>query len=105
MQVSNEIKRLGSGLRVGQHKRTCPECQCTRTKNRKDKPLSIKVDAEGVQYMCHHCGTEGGWMHNNSTIGVTQDELRVRAMQRFHKSTVGVESFRIRAKDFVRSSP
>ena len=80
MQVSNEIKRLGSGLRVGQHKRTCPECQGTRTKNRKDKPLSIKVDAEGVQYMCHHCGTEGGWMHNNSTIGVT-DYRREPRMQ------------------------
>ena len=80
MQVSNDIKRLGSGLRVGQHKRACPECQGTRTKNRKDKPLSIKVDTEGVQYMCHHCGTEGGWMHNNSTIGVT-DYRREPKMQ------------------------
>ncbi len=46
-------------LRRGQHKRPCPSCQDTRKTNRKDRPLSVKVDADGVQYHCHHCGENG----------------------------------------------
>ena len=80
MNVSREMMSLGSGLSHGQHKKACPDCQGTRTKNRKDRPLSIKVDSEGVQYRCHHCGAEGGWMHKNSAIDVT-DYRREPRMQ------------------------
>ena len=61
--IDPEILQLGSNLGVGQHKKRCPSCQGSRTKHRSDKPLSIKVDGKGVQYRCHHCGAEGGWVH------------------------------------------
>lgn len=61
--ITPEILNLGSNLGIGQYKKACPECQGTRTKHRRDTPLSIKVDGTGVQFLCHHCGTEGGWMH------------------------------------------
>ena len=54
-----EIKREGTEYGRGQHKIVCPECQHTRTKNRRDKPLSIQVDGEKIVYHCHHCQTQG----------------------------------------------
>lgn len=65
MQIAPDIQRVAQNLSYGQHKQECPECQGTRSKNTKDKPLSINVDSKGVQYHCHHCDTEGGWMHDN----------------------------------------
>ena len=65
MQIAPEIQTVASNLSIGQHKKQCPECQDSRSKNRRDKPLSIMVDGTGVKYRCHHCGTEGGWVHDN----------------------------------------
>ena len=66
MQVTQEIRAVAVGLNTGQHKKQCPECQDNRSgKNRKDRPLSIRVDTKGVKYRCHHCGAEGGWDHDN----------------------------------------
>ena len=65
MQIAPDIQRVAESLSLGQHKKECPECQGTRSKNTKDKPLSISVDSKGVQYHCHHCDTEGGWVHDN----------------------------------------
>tara|TARA_R110002020_G_scaffold31298_3_gene97786 strand:- start:6741 stop:8495 length:1755 start_codon:yes stop_codon:yes gene_type:complete len=64
--VTPQIAELATGLSTGQYKKQCPECQDSRSKNRRDRPLSIKVDGVGVKYMCHHCGTEGGWVHKNT---------------------------------------
>jgi len=61
-QVPAEIKNLAAGLSIGQYKRHCPECRHLREKNTHDRSLSLKVDASGGQYLCHHCGTTGGWM-------------------------------------------
>ena len=65
-QVVEQIRGVVSGLSDGQHKKQCPECQSDRSgKNQKDRPLSIRIDATGVKYKCHHCEVEGGWDHNN----------------------------------------
>ena len=66
MQVVEQVRNVVSGLGSGQHKKQCPECQGDRSsKNRKDRPLSIRIDTTGVKYRCHHCGVEGGWDHND----------------------------------------
>jgi len=44
---------------IGQKKISCPSCQHTRTKNRRDKPLSVNSDGSKIIYHCHHCGIEG----------------------------------------------
>mgnify|MGYP003671328958 FL=1 len=44
---------------TGQYKLSCPVCQHTRKKNRRDKPLSVNADNEKIIYYCHHCGVEG----------------------------------------------
>tara|TARA_R110002020_G_scaffold59388_1_gene161915 strand:- start:3014 stop:4756 length:1743 start_codon:yes stop_codon:yes gene_type:complete len=62
--VVSEIERLASNLSVGQHKKHCPMCRGTRTKHKNDKSLSIKVDQKGVQYQCHHCDVNGGWVND-----------------------------------------
>ena len=66
------IKDLASRLSVGQYKKKCPECHHTREKNRSDKPLSLKVDSTGVQFHCHHCGTNGGWVHMGDIFDVIE---------------------------------
>ena len=58
------IERVVSTLTVGQHKKHCPMCRDSRTKNKHDRSLSIKVDAKGVQYQCHHCDINGGWVND-----------------------------------------
>ena len=55
--IAAQIKNL----RAGQHKRQCPACQGTRSSNKRDRPLSVRVTTDGVQYHCHHCGESGGW--------------------------------------------
>ena len=64
--VSSSIKDACGGLRIGQHKVRCPECQGQRKNNRSDKPLSVSVDSLGVRYHCHHCGVSGGWVYKTS---------------------------------------
>lgn len=82
MQIAPDIQRVAENLSYGQHKRECPQCQGTRSKNKKDKPLSIKIDGDGVQYFCHHCDTEGGWIHDNKLprlrpMPTNQEPIRV----------------------------
>ena len=43
----------------GQHKLSCPACRDMRTKNKRDKPLSVNIDGSKIIYHCHHCGVEG----------------------------------------------
>src|SRR5687768_17463544 len=45
--------------RDGNQTTTCPQCSASRKKKR-DPCLSVKVDALGVQFFCHHCGWKGG---------------------------------------------
>jgi len=62
----DSIKILGDKLGAGQHKKKCPQCHHTRSKHKHDRALSISVDPDGVRYHCHHCGINGGWMHNSN---------------------------------------
>ena len=41
-------------------KYACPDCQHTRTKNKRDTPLSVTVKSDCVVYYCHHCNTAKG---------------------------------------------
>jgi len=68
LESAMRIRSLVVGLGHGQHKKRCPECQDSRSKNKRDKPLSIKIDGVGVQYRCHHCGSEGGWVQDYSSV-------------------------------------
>ena len=43
----------------GQYKLLCPACRETRTKNKRDKPLSVHIDGQKIIYHCHHCQIEG----------------------------------------------
>ena len=76
--IAPEILQLGSNLGIGQYKRRCPECQDSRTKHKRDTPLSMKVDGKGVQYRCHHCGTEGGWVHERRIIDFSTEKKMAR---------------------------
>jgi hypothetical protein len=42
----------------GNHTSVCPECSHDR-KKKKDKCLSVKIDADGACWQCHHCGWIG----------------------------------------------
>ena len=57
---------------TGQHKISCPSCQHTRKKNRRDKPLSVSVDSEKIIYYCHHCGVEGLIQTKGNVIQMNQ---------------------------------
>ena len=48
----------------GQYKITCPSCQNERSKNRRDTPLSVNINAETIVYHCHHCGINGAIARN-----------------------------------------
>jgi twinkle protein len=58
--------------KYGQSKISCPVCQHTRTKNKRDKPLSVNVDSEKIVYHCHHCEIEGLIKNKNTVIPMTQ---------------------------------
>ena len=58
------IYDIARSLSIGQHRMKCPFCQHTRQKHRNDRPLSVNVDADGVQWRCWHCEEEGGWMND-----------------------------------------
>ena len=62
----DSIKILGDKLGAGQHKKKCPQCHHTRSKHKHDRALSLNIDTDGVRYHCHHCGINGGWMHNSN---------------------------------------
>jgi twinkle protein len=44
---------------LGQHKIACPFCQDTRSKHKRDKPLSVNIESEKIIFNCHHCGENG----------------------------------------------
>src|SRR5262245_61246656 len=44
----------------GEHSTICPECSAKRSKAHQKTPcLSIKIDADGATWCCHHCGWSG----------------------------------------------
>lgn len=59
MYVNQKVENSISDLPIGQHKISCPDCQGTRSKNKRDKPLSVNIDSERVVFNCHHCGSNG----------------------------------------------
>jgi len=56
--VDTEIEQIVSRLGWGQHRVLCPFCAPLR-KKKKVEDLSVKVDADGATYLCHHCGENG----------------------------------------------
>lgn len=102
MHVAEQIRTLASPLGTGQHKKQCPECQNSRSsKNRRDRPLSIMIDHTGVKYRCHHCGTEGGWVHNDDLdFDLPMAPLPTRASSPID---VNVDAFNEIAFDYLRS--
>ena len=44
MYVNKKVENSIANLPHGQHKVSCPDCEGTRKKNRRDKPLSVNVD-------------------------------------------------------------
>ena len=50
MVVNQEIETLTNNLSHGQHKIVCPLCKNSR-KNKRDKALSVNVDAERVVFI------------------------------------------------------
>ena len=47
-ELNEKLDRHTSGLSHGQRKISCPNCQDTRTKNKHDTPLSVKIDESKV---------------------------------------------------------
>jgi Virulence-associated protein E len=44
----------------GNYSHTCPECSAKRSKvHQKTECLSVKIDAKGATWYCHHCGLSG----------------------------------------------
>jgi Protein of unknown function (DUF3631) len=44
----------------GNHSTPCPKCSATRQRhNQKKECLSVKIDAQGATWCCHHCGWHG----------------------------------------------
>jgi len=58
MYVNERVESSVGNLPLGQHKIVCPDCQNSR-KNKKDRALSVNIDAERVIFNCHHCGSNG----------------------------------------------
>src|SRR5690554_375363 len=50
-----ELRNTG----LGERKAKCPQCQHTRRKNPHDTPLSVRIEASGIKWHCHHCGYRG----------------------------------------------
>ena len=42
MYVNEKVENSIANLPHGQHKVSCPDCEGTRKKNRRDKPLSVE---------------------------------------------------------------
>tara|TARA_R110000824_G_scaffold56021_2_gene153779 strand:+ start:1343 stop:3136 length:1794 start_codon:yes stop_codon:yes gene_type:complete len=57
--VETTIYSETSANSTGQHKLSCPACRDIRTKNKRDKPLSVNIDGSKIIYHCHHCGVQG----------------------------------------------
>lgn len=94
--VPREIRHVVTSLSLGQHKLRCPLCQDTRQKHRSDRPLSVKIDNEGVQYYCHHCEQEGGWVNNDNAA---QDDWSWGNMPII--TPISSESYDERAKQYL----
>lgn len=59
MAVLDELHALAHQLPVGQHKKKCPSCSATRSKNKREPCLSLKISSDCMVYKCWHCGIDG----------------------------------------------
>lgn len=59
MAVLDELRALAYQLPIGQHKKRCPSCSATRSKNQREPCLSLKVSGDCMVYRCWHCGMDG----------------------------------------------
>jgi|TARA_R100000084_G_scaffold104648_2_gene61422 twinkle protein len=56
---------------IGTQKVHCPECQPPHKLS--DYPLSVTIEADGIVFLCHHCGYTGGTKNGSSNF-VTRKE-------------------------------
>ena len=68
MDLVKEAASVGIQLRnlkFGNQYLTCPFCSHNRKgSNKKLKCLSVKIDADGLVYNCHHCKETGAFNQN-----------------------------------------
>src|SRR5262249_18047704 len=62
----------------GDYSSTCPGCSAKRSKvHQKTECLSVKIDARGATWYCHHCGLSGpgkGQTNNGRVRGHQQQQ-------------------------------
>ena len=60
-EIEETMRERYAHKSIGQYRDTCPVCSHTRKKsNQKQKVLSVKVTEDGIRWLCHHCGENGG---------------------------------------------
>jgi|15BtaG_2_1085339.scaffolds.fasta_scaffold00333_19 twinkle protein len=104
--MSTEILQIANNLGIGQHKIACPECQDSRTKHKRDRPLSVRVDGKGVQYRCHHCDAEGGWINQaerTNTWGNFPPKAREQEVRTIKPIVIRENETNQKALDYLKS--
>lgn len=71
MNSEEALNSYARSLPIGQHKKPCPICSHTRSKNKRDLCLSLKIDSDGMVYTCHHCKEEGAVMLKEKGLNTT----------------------------------
>lgn len=59
MTTQEALAQYAKELNIGQHKRTCPFCSHSRSKNKNEPCLSLAVYGDRMVYNCHHCKMDG----------------------------------------------
>jgi len=87
----------------GNHSRTCPRCSAKRSKmHQKTECLSVKIDAKGATWYCHHCGWSGpgkGQQRTNSHGGGFAATYDYEGFQKVRYPKGHVPRFRIRHRN------
>ena len=76
-------------------KYSCPSCQHTRTKNKRDTPLSVTIKLDCVLYNCFHCNVKGAEFYEK----YQQQRPSVRKQERAEPENLN------RLKNRVRTGP
>jgi hypothetical protein len=91
--------------KLGTHSTTCPDCSHKRSRaNQKTPCLSIKIDARGATWKCHHCGWFGpvkgkGQHRSNGAGGNFAATYDYPGFQKVRYPKGHVPRFRIRHRD------
>ena len=63
-KLYDDYRIPSNGLREGQQKTKCPQCQPQH--DPRDNPLSVEVGYDKILFHCHHCGWNGGVVENKN---------------------------------------